>query len=856
MRVLLTILVAFVSVGPLQAHQPGDGLTLVFALTDSLTHEPLPQVVCRVFTSNDKAAAFAVSDADGKLTVVAPRDSRLSFTAMGYAGLRRPASSFSVGKVNLLSMAQQSVTLREVKVKAPPIRSAGDTLSYNVGQFVGRGDAHLEDVLRKLPGITVQDNGTVSYQGKAINKFYIEGKDLLGNNYNQATRNLPVDAVSTVEVLENHQPVKMLRGKQVSDKAALNIRLDKKKQGLPFGEMEAKGGWGDNGLWQGRLFLTKILKSTQWLLTAKGNNVGQDVTEETMEHIDMSDLDAFEPLPASWMPTPPYNEDLPAERYNDNRSQAGGLNALTSLTKNATLRVNVLANHRSEGYSNSTTNLYGGQRTVQVEEANRWRMHAWELTPRVHYELNGDKAYVSDELRYDLQRQRSDNNLSGNSMGVSQHANIKPAYVRNYLNAGLAVGRQTLTVKWMLQAYNRHDGLLTAADSMLLYNVDAHYASRVFLSRAQVGSVFSLWGNPLELTAKMTLRRSRSEADDIVTRQSTIWTLTPTYTIRLGSEDYLELGLPVQHLASYINAATKNSRGLWRITPSAALRRHLGQFFTLRLGFNTAVEDAASAFYSLLPVHTNYRSVRQVLPKVFISRSYNVSGGLSYRNLTSLVFANVNVGYRRQRDERYLNFNYTDTLTTITECEGTTTSHSLTASSELSKSFATAGITLKWNATYVQRKAPVAQNELLVTNRSHVLGTNIDVDYHKLKWLRLYLQSRATLFWERTPVYRSSVLSQFANDASLYLFPTAKWDIRMHVQGTSNEVESSVYKHCYLMDAEVHWKMNKTIEWNCTLRNLMNATSYSVTQVAGLNTTTRLLPLRGRECLVGVLVHI
>lgn len=299
MRVLLTILVAFVSVGPLQAHQPGDGLTLVFALTDSLTHEPLPQVVCRVFTSSDKAAAFAVSDADGKLTVVAPRDSRLSFTAMGYAGLRRPPSSFSVGKVNLLSMAQQSVTLREVKVKAPPIRSACDTLSYNIGQFVGRGDAHLEDVLRKLPGITVQDNGTVSYQGKAINKFYIEGKDLLGNNYNQATRNLPVDAVSTVEVLENHQPVKMLRGKQVSDKAALNIRLDKKKQGLPFGEMEAKGGWGDNGLWQGRLFLTKILKSTQWLLTAKGNNVGQDVTEETMEHIDMSDLDAFEPLPAS-----------------------------------------------------------------------------------------------------------------------------------------------------------------------------------------------------------------------------------------------------------------------------------------------------------------------------------------------------------------------------------------------------------------------------------------------------------------------------------------------------------------------------------------------------------------------------
>lgn len=100
------------------------------------------------------------------------------------------------------------------------------------------------------------------------------------------------------------------------------------------------------------------------------------------------------------------------------------------------------------------------------------------------------------------------------------------------------------------------------------------------------------------------------------------------------------------------------------------------------------------------------------------------------------------------------------------------------------------------------------------------------------------------------------MLKQFTNEATLYLFPDSKWDIRTHLQGVSNELEPSDYKHCYLMDAEVHWKMNKTIEWNCTLRNLMNATSYSVTHVSGLNTTTRRLPLRSREFLVGVLIHI
>jgi hypothetical protein len=235
----------------------------------------------------------------------------------------------------------------------------------------------------------------------------------------------------------------------------------------------------------------------------------------------------------------------------------------------------------------------------------------------------------------------------------------------------------------------------------------------------------------------------------------------------------------------------------------------------------------------LLPCAHNYRTVQQVLPKVFLSRSYNVSGGLSYRNLISLFFANINVGYSTQKVGRYFNFDYTDSLTTVAECEGTTTSHRFIVNSELSKSFASAGITLKWTTNYSQNRTPLSQNGILYKNRSHVLASQIDFDFHKLKWLRFYLKTRASFFWERSSTYHSPILSQFTNETTLYLFPSAKWDFRVHMQGTSNEVESSVFKHCYFVDAEAHWKMNKMIELNCSLRNLMNATSYSVTQVSG-----------------------
>lgn len=92
--------------------------------------------------------------------------------------------------------------MREVVVKAPPIRRQEDTIAYQVKSFLRPGDSHLEDILRKLPGISVSENGVVSYQGKAINKFYIEGQDLLGDDYVQATRNMPVDAVSDSDLKE------------------------------------------------------------------------------------------------------------------------------------------------------------------------------------------------------------------------------------------------------------------------------------------------------------------------------------------------------------------------------------------------------------------------------------------------------------------------------------------------------------------------------------------------------------------------------------------------------------------------------------------------------------------------------
>ena len=92
-----------------------------------------------------------------------------------------------------------------------------------------------------MPGITVRGNGSIEYMGKPINEFYIEGLNMLQGRYTLATRNISADDIATVDVYENHQPVRVLENVVYSDKAALNLTLKKKSLMRPIGRVAAGG---------------------------------------------------------------------------------------------------------------------------------------------------------------------------------------------------------------------------------------------------------------------------------------------------------------------------------------------------------------------------------------------------------------------------------------------------------------------------------------------------------------------------------------------------------------------------------------------------------------------------------------
>ncbi|HIB49309.1 MAG TPA: TonB-dependent receptor [Flavobacteriaceae bacterium] len=124
-----------------------------------------------------------------------------------------------------------------------PVTVKGDTIVYNADSFTTGDERKLGDVMKKLPGVEVNEDGEIQVEGKTVQKVMVEGKDFFDGDSKLATKNIPADAVDKVEVLRNYNEVGQMRGLgNDQDNVAINIRLKEGKKNFWFGEVTAGGG--------------------------------------------------------------------------------------------------------------------------------------------------------------------------------------------------------------------------------------------------------------------------------------------------------------------------------------------------------------------------------------------------------------------------------------------------------------------------------------------------------------------------------------------------------------------------------------------------------------------------------------
>jgi len=168
-------------------------------------------------------------------------------------------------------------TLNEIVVQAeaPPITLKEDTLEYNAGSFKTQPNANVEELLKRLPGVKVEKDGSVKAQGQKVKRVFVDGKEFFGNDPKMATRNLPADAVDKVQVYDRMSDQSQLTGfDDGNSEKTINLKLKKdKKKGL-FGK--AIAGAGTDNRYEGQFNVNSFKGARQLSVIGMGNNTNAE----------------------------------------------------------------------------------------------------------------------------------------------------------------------------------------------------------------------------------------------------------------------------------------------------------------------------------------------------------------------------------------------------------------------------------------------------------------------------------------------------------------------------------------------------------------------------------------------------
>lgn len=264
-------------------------------LQDSVSGQSLYDATVSVVRISDSTLiSFTLSSNSGFFEVksLTPGEYRVIVSYQGFKTLKKVFSITAeapMADLGIIKMDRAYNTLGEVTVTdEAPVKIKGDTIAYNANSFKTKPNGVVEDLLKKLPGVTVDKDGTVKAQGETVQKVYVDGKEFFGNDPKLATKNLGADMVSEVEVFDDmSDQAKFNRIDDGSRSKAINLKLKKEKKHGVFGQVNA--GYGTDDRFSTNLRANYFKGATQLAVIGNGNNLNRQTFSGT-DFLGMSSL--------------------------------------------------------------------------------------------------------------------------------------------------------------------------------------------------------------------------------------------------------------------------------------------------------------------------------------------------------------------------------------------------------------------------------------------------------------------------------------------------------------------------------------------------------------------------------------
>ncbi|MGI6224115.1 MAG: hypothetical protein ACOYJG_10960 [Prevotella sp.] len=824
--------------------------------------QSLPSVIIKRLDTGHKMRGYARSGGDGAFSIKAEAGDTLEFSLLGFENVKVAVKEAM--KPFTVKMRSSSIELKEVTVKSDKVHERGDTVSYIVGAYANGNDRSIGDVIAKMPGFDVdKKTGQISYEGRPISKFYIEGLDMLGGKYGTATNTLPQSEVGSVQVMRRHQPIRVLEDFTFTDDAAVNIKMKNSAKSHWVMTFKAGGGYGDHhegydkALWKFEGFGLRLKSDFQTMLTYKTNNTGEDVSRESTNLFSFAELTRLQPKDFIVLSAP--SARVSANRSLMNRSHAVTANAMKRVNEDSQWNLQLV-------YNNERDKAWGGRRTEYVrtngnliiDNDKAWHETENDLYALLKYEHNSKQSYLR-------------NSLSGDFKWLSQHLDETgltnhfqksrlPVYdFRDDLYVIRRFGNKLISFysNNNIQSRPQHlyvDTLAHSAAANVRQDVVQHfYSTDTYASGGWKLGKLSL---SMKLGVNGVLRHINANASGLSLEQTDSLSDKSHFGyVRLYATPHLEwatsdlrFSLDVPFSNTYYKYSEDDGTDRFDVSPSLHLRWYVTSHLSMSVRGSYDVEPIDfNRFYGSL-IMQDYLYLNRGYRGYDSRTSKSLTYSFTYRN--SLQGTHLMGSVTRSFD--------TDPYTTSREFVGDyiilgtepmetkSDSWNATLMFQQGLSFLSGKFTLR--GLYTHSNSKMLQDGALYPSKYNMLSTTASLYLSPYKDMSLNYSVRYGYNDMRPSSGSRTSFNSWQHEGSI-IVPVGKFRLQLKGEYSHNQIATDQYKDAFFADVVCGYRF-KHFDLDVNLNNLLNKKTYSYAFVSDLMTASSTTYLRGRECLL------
>lgn len=812
------------------------------SVVDADTDEPVVGCIVKskgVFTTTDKDGRFIIAPKAGADSV--------SFRFIGYESRSLPVTA----DFSCVRLTPKVTQLCDVIVEAPDIYAKGDTLVFNVEKYANAKDNAIIDVIKRLPGIKVEEDGTIKYQGKPINKFYLDGNDIIDGQYGLATNNISHKDVASVEVMENHQPVKALEGIEFPEEAGINLKLKEDARRRWVGVAQAATGV-QPFLYDGSLYTMRIAPKNQNIITLKADNTGWNPDNEIREH-DFDDMFSSDYVTSLW---PEYisadivDAPLTEKRTRDNLSWLA--NAITA-RKAGDTSMRLKLNYKGDrlDYNSGMTTDYFRAQIPRYVQNNSQRTQTHDISAQFFSQTNKRGYYLKEKISVAGTWDKSNAEITG-SDNLAQRVKRRRLSVNNDLKLVKRTDKKLFTLISRNSFEQRPDMLIVDG------NVNAKQKLGITDFRStnetKYGKMTRFWKYYVSGGLDVNYHRMNSSLDGLgefdnsgihETFLSDLYASPQVEYERDGWRATFNLPLKWLHCSlagnhDYINAS-----------PGLYIRRQM-----------TAKSDiSASVGYSLVspqpylnisvPVLVDYRNL-------FIAENpdkyvHNMAATLSYRyrNPLKSIFYNISASYKHERSPIMSNQVFTGDFIVSTYTDRLNDSDFWHIKGGFSKGLGHSKMVVGCEMDVSVTSATSMRDNESMPYRRIAAGVK---PYFKGSIMRCFSVS-----YEASYGFSELEISDIANSSHNFrqnifatIIPNDNVQFTMGAEHFLTRFPEGNTANLVLLDASAAWRLNSKAHLTLTANNLLNCRSYRYVNYGALSRSEHHFLIRRRNILASI----